>query len=338
MAEPKPSTTGWHVRVSFKMLVYDHRCYKYLTFPAISICNVDASGMSCRFDHMKSEGGFDRLLPLETFNTSNGFLDDNDSCILGVELSVLRDTGEGEYLSIIKDLKKNTFTWTIPNFSDMEDGKNWSDQFTVGGDDYPWYEANIIVTSNLSKPPRGVLRRFLCLYPKGYGKSYGKSISLYLYLGGNAAIPEGGKLYAEYKLRMKNHSGDRKKHCVKEDHYWFSPKSYSEGFEDFVALSSLKDQGLKLNDTLIVEVEITFMATPLENRYKINFDAALFIRECAIGIGVVVRGNKGLSKKIMGSLTPENAEALAASEAVFFGLECGFRDVTIEGDAANSSI
>ncbi|KAK2965391.1 hypothetical protein RJ640_001468 [Escallonia rubra] len=196
-------------------------------------------GMPCRFDHMKSEWGFDRLLPLETLNTSNGFLDDNDSCILGVELSVLRDTGEGEYLSIIKDLKKNTFTWTIPNLSDMEDGKNWSDQFTVGGDDYPW---------------------FLCLYPKGFGKSHGKSISLYLYLGGYAAIPEGGKLYAEYKLRIKNHYGDRKKHCVKEDHYWFSPKSYSEGFEDFVALSSLRDQGLKLNDTLIVEVEITFMA------------------------------------------------------------------------------
>ncbi|KAK3026410.1 hypothetical protein RJ639_041422 [Escallonia herrerae] len=80
--------------------------------------------------------------------------------------------------------------------------------------------------------------------------------------------------------------------------------------------------------------------TPLENRYKINFDAARFTRECAIGIGVVVRGNKGdfyagLSKKIMGSLTPENAEALAASEAVLLGLECGFRNVTIEGDATN---
>ncbi|KAK2965385.1 hypothetical protein RJ640_001462 [Escallonia rubra] len=198
----------------------------------------DASGMPCRFDHMKSEGGFDRFLPLETFNTSNGFLDDNDSCILGIELSVLRDTGEGEYLSIIKDLKTNTFTWTIPKFSDMEDGKKWSDQFNVGGDDYPW---------------------FLCLYPKGYGNSHGKSISLYLYF--NKTIPEGGKLYAEYKLRIKNHSGDRKKHCVKEDHFWFSPESYySKGFEDFVALSSLKDQGLKLNDTLIVEVEITFMA------------------------------------------------------------------------------
>ncbi|KAK3026414.1 hypothetical protein RJ639_041426 [Escallonia herrerae] len=72
--------------------------------------------------------------------------------------------------------------------------------------------------------------------------------------------------------------------------------------------------------------------TPLENRYKINFDAARFTRECAIGIGVVVRG---LSKKIMGSLTPENAEALAASEAVLLGLECGFRNVTIEGDATN---
>ncbi|KAK3002994.1 hypothetical protein RJ639_019413 [Escallonia herrerae] len=197
MAEPKPSTTGWHVRVILKMLVYDHRRYKYLTFQ-------DASGIACRFDHMRSEWGFDRLLPHETFDTS-GFLDDYDSCTFGIELSVPRDTGKGEYMSIIKGLKNNSCTWTIRNFSDMKDEKNWSDEF-------------------------------------------------------NTAIPEGGKLYVEYKLRMKNHSGVRKKHCVKEDQHWFSPQTYSEGFEDFVALSSLKDQGLKQNDSLIVEVEITFMA------------------------------------------------------------------------------
>ncbi|KAK2965393.1 hypothetical protein RJ640_001470 [Escallonia rubra] len=196
----------------------------------------DASGMACRFDHMKSEWGFDRLLALETFNTA-GFLDDNDSCTFGVELSVPRDTGKGEYMSIIKGLKNNTFTWKIHNFSDMKDEKTWSDEFSTG--DYPWW---------------------LCLYPIGFGKAHGKSISLYLYLGAGADIPEGGKLYVEYKLRMKNHSGDRKKHCVKEDQHWFSPQTHSEGFEDFVALNSLRDQGLKQNDSLIVEVEITFMA------------------------------------------------------------------------------
>ncbi|KAK3017873.1 hypothetical protein RJ639_004169 [Escallonia herrerae] len=140
------------------------------------------------------------------------FLDDDDSCVLGVELHVAMDTRKGACLSVIKGPKDNSHAW------------------------------------------------WLRLYVNGYGKSKGKSISLYLYLGKGAAISEGGKLYAEYKLRMKNHSGDRNKHWVKEDQHSFSPGTYSDGFEDFVALDKLERQGLIKDDCLEIKVEITFMA------------------------------------------------------------------------------
>ncbi|KAK3027646.1 hypothetical protein RJ639_040609 [Escallonia herrerae] len=227
MAEPRP----WPTMTFFKMLVYD---YRQQTFSAVP----DASGTACRFDHIKSEGGYDRLLALETFTTSSRFLDDDDSCVLGVELHVAMDTRKGARLSVIKGPKDNTHTWLVPNFSHMDNDKeNWSPEYKIG--DHPWW---------------------LRLYVNGYGKSKGKSISLYLYLGKGAAISEGGKLYAEYKLRMKNHSGDRNKHWVKEDQHSFSPGTYSDGFEDFVALDKLERQGLIKDDCLEIKVEITFMA------------------------------------------------------------------------------
>ncbi|KAK3002404.1 hypothetical protein RJ639_021821 [Escallonia herrerae] len=230
MAEPKP----WPTMTFFKMLVYDYRQEMFSAVPG----NVDASGTACRFDHMKSEGGHDRLLALETFTTSSRFLDDDDSCVLGVELDVAMDTRKGACLSVIKGLKDNTHTWLVPNFSKMDDDKhNWSPVYDIGG--YLWW---------------------LRLYVNGYGKSHVKSISLYLYLGKGAAIPEGCKLYAEYRLTMKNHSGDRKKHWVKEDQHSFSPGTYTEGFEDFVALDKLDKQGLIKDDCLEIQVEITFMA------------------------------------------------------------------------------
>ncbi|KAK2965387.1 hypothetical protein RJ640_001464 [Escallonia rubra] len=189
----------------------------------------DASATARRFDHMKSNWGYDHLLPLETFNTSNGFLDDNDSCVLGVELSVPTDTGEGEYLSIIKGLNDNTHTWTILNFSDMDDdNNNWSPDYKIGG--YPWS---------------------LLIYVKGYGESTGKSISLYLYLGADATIPEGGKLYAEYKLKMKNHFGERDKHWVKEETTRPSPSNGASAATPALSASPLlpRRQNVALHNT-----------------------------------------------------------------------------------------
>ncbi|KAK2969131.1 hypothetical protein RJ640_013080 [Escallonia rubra] len=96
---------------------------------------------------------------------------------------------------------------------------------------------------------------FICLYPNGAHNARGKFISVYLYLGAYSKVPEGGKVYAEYKLRIKNPKG--KQHYVKEGRYWFTCQKYSEGekSEAFIDYPSLKS-GFLFNDSLIVEAEI----------------------------------------------------------------------------------
>ncbi|KAK2996000.1 hypothetical protein RJ640_019467 [Escallonia rubra] len=189
-----------------------------------------------RFDHMKTEWGLDKRLRLDTFNgASNGFLVD-DWCVIGVELFLVLDAGKGESLSLVKDLKQNTHTWRIDNFSERTEVDIWSEQFIVGGPggDYKWY---------------------ICVYPNGAGNTKGKFVSVYLYLGAYSQVPQGGKVYAEYKLRIKHQLG--KEDYVKEDRHWFSCRSYSEGdnFDTFIDYQILKND-LLLDDYLIVEADI----------------------------------------------------------------------------------
>uniref|UniRef100_A0A7N2LRV2 RNase H type-1 domain-containing protein n=1 Tax=Quercus lobata TaxID=97700 RepID=A0A7N2LRV2_QUELO len=71
--------------------------------------------------------------------------------------------------------------------------------------------------------------------------------------------------------------------------------------------------------------------------YKVNFDAAVFADLDALGVGVVVRNDKG---EVMASLSTkgppvqdsEEAEALACRRAMEFAVEVGFLEVILEGD------
>ncbi|PIA57553.1 hypothetical protein AQUCO_00600336v1 [Aquilegia coerulea] len=84
--------------VSFSLLVFDHVKGKHLKVHSVS-----------RFHAMKSESGFDKLLPLKNFNDpSNGYLVD-DTCMFGVE------------------------SWKIEKFSELEDEYFLSEFFTVEG-------------------------------------------------------------------------------------------------------------------------------------------------------------------------------------------------------------
>ncbi|KAK2989290.1 hypothetical protein RJ640_027327 [Escallonia rubra] len=139
-------------------------------------------------------------------------------------------------MTLVKDLKQNTHTWRIDNLSERRDDKPWPEEFMVGGPDgnYKWY---------------------ICLYPNGAGNAEGKFTSVYQYMGKYSQVPKGGKVYAEYKLRIKHQLG--KGDYVKEDRYWFACQCYSEGekSEAFIDYPSLKD-GFLFNDCLVVEAEI----------------------------------------------------------------------------------
>ena len=76
---------------------------------------------------------------------------------------------------------------------------------------------------------------------------------------------------------------------------------------------------------------------PPPNRFKLNFDAAMFKEEDASGFRAIIRNERGevmaaLSGKGPPAACSEEAEVLACRRAVEFTLECGFREMVVEGD------
>ena len=76
---------------------------------------------------------------------------------------------------------------------------------------------------------------------------------------------------------------------------------------------------------------------PSPNRFKLNFDAAIFKDEEASGFGAIIWNERGeVMAAFLGKGPPvacsEEAEILACRRAVEFALECGFREMVVEGD------
>ncbi|KAL7206342.1 hypothetical protein ACSBR2_019117 [Camellia fascicularis] len=230
IAETKTLPPGWEINVNFKLFVFDHIRDKYLTIQ-------DAEGEIKRFHRMKTEWGFDQLLPLDTFtDPSNGYLLD-DCCVFGVEVFVIKYNGKGECASMMKDPVKNTFTWNISKFSAIDKEFLFSEEFVVGGRKWK-----------------------LWFYPKGKGNAKWKSSSLFLVLADSETLPSERKLYAEYQLRIKDQV--KGNHFEKEVRHWFSASSNNWGDQEFVSLSDLNDtsKGFKLSDVVIVEAQIILIS------------------------------------------------------------------------------
>ncbi|KAG5526279.1 hypothetical protein RHGRI_032530 [Rhododendron griersonianum] len=172
IADTKTLPPGWEVNVSFKLFAFDHIRDRYLTIQ---------DGEIQRFHWMKTQWGIDKFLPLDTFNdATNGYLLD-DCCVFGTEVFVLKNSGKGECMSLIKDPANNSYTWKIENFSAIKIECLYSPDFVVG--DHKWK---------------------LLLYPNGSKQSKGKGLSLFLELADSQNLPNERKVYAEFKLRMKN--------------------------------------------------------------------------------------------------------------------------------------
>ncbi|KAI8024627.1 Ubiquitin carboxyl-terminal hydrolase 12 [Camellia lanceoleosa] len=223
IADTKTLPLGWEVNVNFKLFVFDHIRDKYLAIQ-------DAEGEIKRFHRMKTEWGFDQLLPLDTFtDPSNGYLLD-DCCVFGVEVFVIKYNGKGECASMMKDPVKNTFTWNISKFSAIDKDFLFSEEFVVGG--HKWK---------------------LWFYPKGKANAKWKSASLFLVLADSETLPSERKLYAEYKLRIKDQ--------VKGNH-----------FEKEGILKSLRDVS-PAHYTLKMESFSLFLNSRIENYESSVFEA-----------------------------------------------------------------
>lgn len=101
------------------------------------LCEDDPVHQIRRFHRAKKEIGFDRLISLDTFNAAtNGYLID-DSCVFGVEVHEIKNTGKGEIIKIFDYPQEFTFDWKISEFSKVHKEKVHhqklvSEEFTCG--------------------------------------------------------------------------------------------------------------------------------------------------------------------------------------------------------------
>ncbi|KAH9685441.1 TRAF-like family protein [Citrus sinensis] len=119
---------SWEVYVNFTFFVQDRIKNEYLAI------RYD-DGAVIRLHSMKRECGIDKLIPLQAFKEpSNGYLVD-DSCVFGAEIFVIKPTGKGEAVSIVKVPAQagNILRWKIANFSNLRDPEYCSSEFNAGG-------------------------------------------------------------------------------------------------------------------------------------------------------------------------------------------------------------
>ncbi|XP_071736812.1 uncharacterized protein [Rutidosis leptorrhynchoides] len=220
---------GWEISVDVTFFIYDHTCQTYATIQ-------DAYKNTTKLHEKKTEWGFEKLMTVRFFKDSkNGFLL-NDSCVFGAEVFVVPAYAtKDRCLTMIKPPSyMNTHTWKIDNFSAVTDDELQSEIFKIGK-----------------------LKWKLSLYPKGLKDGLGTHISLFLGVHDASSFPNDWRVYADFTLRLK--SQNRNVDTEREIRHWFCPSDDNRGVPSFIELSELTNaaNGYLLNDTLIVEVEIS---------------------------------------------------------------------------------
>ncbi|XP_065871895.1 ubiquitin C-terminal hydrolase 12-like [Euphorbia lathyris] len=186
--------------------------------------SIYADGETKRYHVVKTEHGFNKLLPLPTFKDSrNGYLV-QDCCAFGAEVYVIESTGLGQEFSLVKDPRNGSYSWMIHRFSTLRNRYYYSNVFNAAG--YKWQ---------------------LMLNPKGDSGETNRSLSLYLKLDGDQSV------YAEANLSVKDQLGG-------VDHMYKVCKLFGAwGTPRFMLLSDLRDasKGYLVNDILVVEAKLT---------------------------------------------------------------------------------
>ncbi|KAL8101546.1 hypothetical protein AgCh_033448 [Apium graveolens] len=202
-----------------------------------------------RFHQAKKESGFDRLIPLETFNAAtNGYLVD-DSCVFGVEVYKVKCTGNGETVKVLEHPREVTFDWKICEFS-----KICKEKLNCQG-------------INSEEFTDGECKWRLLLYPNG-DSSTKDHLSLYLELVESPTM--GKKVLTEFSFLIKDQlSESHHQHTVQE--WWFSTSAEELitanvvggwGFAKFMLLSDLKNElsGFIVNDTMLLQAKVEIKA------------------------------------------------------------------------------
>ncbi|KAK4551567.1 hypothetical protein RGQ29_032333 [Quercus rubra] len=269
IVDTEKSPLGWEVNASFKLFVYDQIRDKFLT-------TQDVEGAIRRFHDIKTEWGFDKFLPLDSFNViSNGYLVNDccvfgaeifvhersakrecdccvfgeeifvhersakrecDCCVFGAEIFVHERSAKRECLTMMKEPPNRIMTWKIENFSRK---------------DRVLYASQIYVV--------GELKWKILIYPNGFYNEAPKAISVFL--DSVDCVAPDYKIFVDFKLRIRDQINNE--HAEKRAKHWFSASSYDWGFSQLLSRKDLEDasKGFLVEDTLIVEAEIMVMST-----------------------------------------------------------------------------
>ncbi|KAJ4708909.1 Ubiquitin carboxyl-terminal hydrolase 12 [Melia azedarach] len=229
MSDASSLQLGWEVYGDFRLFLLDQNKDKYFVLQ-------DATGKEKRFHALKLEWGFDRFIPLKSFNdASNGYLLE-DTCVFGAEVFVRKERiskGKAECLSMIKDASSTKHLWRIENFSNL---------------DHECYDSSVFIAGDQKWKIR--------LYPKGRRHGSGSHISLYLALA-DSTTPPGSKIHADYTLRILDQVQAR--HLSGKDDYWFSETEKESGWARYISFSYLNHSGSGciVKDVCLVEAEVT---------------------------------------------------------------------------------
>ncbi|CAI8615078.1 unnamed protein product [Vicia faba] len=117
----------WEVNAIINFSAYNFKDDEYVT-------TQDATVM--RFHVMKTEWGISKFINLETFlDPANGYLND-DNCVFGAEVFVVKTINKGDCLSMIQESTTVSHSWKFSKFSLANLDVYKSESF-VGGD-YKW--------------------------------------------------------------------------------------------------------------------------------------------------------------------------------------------------------
>ncbi|KAJ8530929.1 hypothetical protein K7X08_023810 [Anisodus acutangulus] len=223
IAKTSSLQAGWEVNATFSFLIFDQIHGTYLVM----------RGMAQRFHNIKTEWGVSKCISHETFrDPSKGYLV-NDNCIFGVDVSVIKNHGVGECVSL-SETKSYKHKWQIFGFSKLKD-KLYSEEFRVGG--YKWK---------------------LLLYPASHPDEKGRSVSIFLVSVDAESFDRQRRVNATFSISVKDQiSGAHL--CSCDYSHWFSATEVDWGLIAFMLLHEFKNpkKGYLVEDCCIVEANVT---------------------------------------------------------------------------------
>ncbi|CAN6676580.1 unnamed protein product [Malus baccata var. baccata] len=234
MARTDSLQPDWEVYVDFRVCLLDQEKGTYVVFQDDKIMQKCLHGAA-------PDVGYDKLLSIEELaDASNGYVI-NDTCVFGVEVFVCKErrAGNGRSISMTKNAVKYVPFWKIEKFSMLKDEYYCSEPFTAANQ-----------------------RWKIHIYPKGDGASKGTHLALYLTLADAEKLHPGTQILTKLTFRIVDQMHHKHHYCLPATHR-FSAFGPDWGFPTYITVISFDqaDEGFLVNDTCIVDAEVTVLGT-----------------------------------------------------------------------------